>query len=75
MTAVKVVKPGKGTGAPGRVDPTPVRKPDSDHKRVNVDFPDWMVERLDHEAKRLGVSRQSLIKFWVGERLDSLPEA
>ena len=39
-------------------------------KRVNVDFPLWMVERLDMEAKRLGVTRQSIIKMWLADRLD-----
>jgi hypothetical protein len=39
-------------------------------RRVNVDFPDWMVRRLDKEAKRLGVTRQSVIKVWLSERLD-----
>jgi hypothetical protein len=39
-------------------------------KRVNVDFPLWMVERLDHEATRLGVTRQSIIKVWLAERLE-----
>jgi hypothetical protein len=39
-------------------------------KRVNVDFPNWMVSRLDHEAKRLGVARQALIKVWIAERLN-----
>ena len=38
-------------------------------KRVNVDFPAWMINQLDKEAKRLGVPRQSLIKMWVAERL------
>lgn len=38
-------------------------------KRVNVDFPAWMINQLDKEAKRLGVPRQSLIKLWVAERL------
>ncbi|NTW54386.1 MAG: CopG family transcriptional regulator [Chlorobaculum sp.] len=38
-------------------------------KRVNVDFPVWMVDSLDKEAKRLGVSRQSIIKVWIAERL------
>jgi hypothetical protein len=38
-------------------------------KRVNVDFPAWMVQRLDREAERLGITRQSLIKMWVDERL------
>ena len=40
-----------------------------DQKRVNVDFPVWMVELLDREAKRMGVTRQSVIKVWVDEKL------
>ena len=39
-------------------------------KRVNVDFPVWMVESLDKEAKRIGVTRQSLIKLWLADRLE-----
>lgn len=39
-------------------------------KRVNVDFPVWMVESLGREARRLGVTRQSIIKIWLSERLD-----
>ncbi len=39
-------------------------------KRVNVDFPAWMVESLDREAKKLGVTRQSIIKVWLAERLE-----
>jgi hypothetical protein len=39
-------------------------------KRVNVDFPIWMIDSLDKEAKRLGVSRQSIIKVWLAERLE-----
>ncbi len=38
-------------------------------KRVNVDFPQWMVARLDAESARLGVTRQSLIKMWIAEKL------
>ena len=38
--------------------------------RVNVDFPEWMVHSLDKEAKRIGVSRQSVIKMWLAERLE-----
>ena len=45
------------------------RKPGHEQKRVNVDFPVWMIERLDREAKRLGVPRQSIIKIWIAERL------
>jgi hypothetical protein len=40
-----------------------------DPKRVNVDFPAWMVDSLDREARRLGVTRQSLIKLWLAEKL------
>ena len=41
-----------------------------EHKRVNVDFPLWMIDSLDKEATRLGVSRQSVIKVWLGERIE-----
>lgn len=39
-------------------------------KRVNVDFPVWVINSLDKEANRLGVTRQSIIKLWIGERLE-----
>ena len=42
-----------------------------EQKRVNVDFPTWMIESLDREAGRLGVTRQSIIKIWLAERLES----
>ena len=45
-------------------------RPGQEQKRVNVDFPLWMLERIDKEAGRLGVPRQSLIKVWIGERLE-----
>ncbi|TAN03664.1 MAG: CopG family transcriptional regulator [Rhodanobacteraceae bacterium] len=45
-------------------------RPQLVQKRVNVDFPNWMVDRLDKEAKRLGVTRQSVIKVWLSERLE-----
>ena len=41
-----------------------------EQKRVNVDFPIWMVEQLDQEANRLGLTRQSIIKVWLAERLE-----
>ena len=44
-------------------------RPGHQAKRVNVDFPAWMVSKLDFEADRLGVPRQSLIKVWIAERL------
>jgi hypothetical protein len=45
-------------------------RPGREPKRVNVDFPAWMVEALDREAQRIGVTRQSLIKFWLAESLE-----
>ena len=46
------------------------RRPGQEQKRVNVDFPLWMIHLLDKEAKRLGVTRQSIIKVWLAERLE-----
>ena len=45
-----------------------------EQKRVNVDFPVWMVHSLDKEAKRLGVPRQSIIKIWIAERLKEVSQ-
>jgi hypothetical protein len=42
-----------------------------EQKRVNVDFPTWMIESLDREARKLGVTRQSVIKVWLAERLEA----
>jgi len=46
------------------------RRPGWEQRRVNVDFPAWMIEALDREARRLGVTRQSIIKVWIAERLE-----
>ena len=51
------------------LDVSKARRPAQEQKRVNVDFPLWMVQLLDKEAKRLGVPRQSIIKLWVAEKL------
>jgi hypothetical protein len=51
------------------VDPTSIKRPGLETKRVNVDFPDWIIRSLDVEAVMIGVSRQSLIKLWISERL------
>jgi hypothetical protein len=51
------------------LDISKARRPVQGQKRVNVDFPLWMIQLLDKEAKRLGVPRQSIIKLWVSERL------
>ena len=52
------------------LDLSAARRPRLEQRRVNVDFPIWMVEQLDQEASRLGVTRQSIIKVWLAERLD-----
>ena len=52
------------------LDLSKASRPEQEQKRVNVDFPLWMVHLLDREAKRLGVPRQSVIKVWVAERLE-----
>jgi metal-responsive CopG/Arc/MetJ family transcriptional regulator len=39
--------------------------------RVSVDFPKWMIQKLDQQAMKLGVTRQSIIKFWISEKLKS----
>ena len=45
------------------------RRVNQEARRVNVDFPAWMIDSLDREAGRLGVTRQSIIKVWIAERL------
>ena len=46
-------------------------RPNQETKRVNVDFPKWMVESLDREARKLGVTRQSIIKVWLAQRIQT----
>ena len=46
-----------------------VKKLKTETKKVNVDFPEWIIESLDQEAKKIGVTRQSIIKVWIAERL------
>jgi hypothetical protein len=54
------------------LDVSKARRPGLEQRRVNVDFPMWMIESLDREAARLGVPRQSLVKVWIAERLERL---
>ncbi len=53
------------------LDLSTLKRPNQAQRRVNVDFPEWMISSLDREAARLGVTRQSVIKVWLAERLDS----
>ena len=52
------------------LDVTKAQRPGEEQRRVNVDFPAWMIAALDREARRLGVTRQSVIKVWLAERLE-----
>jgi len=54
----------------GQLDLSQARRPNQAQKRVNVDFPIWMIQSLDRAARRLGVPRQSIIKMWLAERLE-----
>ena len=51
------------------IDIENANRPGREQKRVNVDFPIWIIRSLDKEAKRLGVTRQSVVEFWIAERL------
>ncbi len=51
------------------LDLSTARRANQEQKRINVDFPAWVVESLDREAARIGVTRQSIIKVWLVERL------
>ena len=53
-----------------QLDLSSAKRVNQQQKRVNVDFPIWMIESLDKEASRLGVTRQSIIKVWLAERLE-----
>jgi hypothetical protein len=59
-----------GEDVSAKLDTARARRPGEEHRRVNVDFPAWMIAELDREATRLGVTRQSLIKVWIAEKLD-----
>jgi hypothetical protein len=52
------------------LDLSALKRPNQTQKRVNVDFPIWMIESLDREAGKIGVTRQSIIKAWLAERLE-----
>jgi len=64
----------EGANIVTHLDLSKARRPGQEHKRVNVDFPLWMIQSLDKEAKRLGVPRQSIIKIWLAERLQQISE-
>ena len=52
-----------------------IRRPNENQKRINLDIPQWMIESLDRESKRIGVTRQSIIKMWLADRLEQREKA
>jgi hypothetical protein len=58
-----------GEDVSATIDWSKAKRPNQELRRVNVDFPAWVVEGLDKEARHLGVTRQSLVKMWIAERL------
>jgi hypothetical protein len=63
----------KGVDISASLDLSKSKRVLQEQKRVNVDFPKWMIDSLDREAGKLGVTRQSIIKVWLAERLEELP--
>lgn len=59
-----------GKDVTSALDLSKARRPLQEQKRVNVDLPTWMIESLDRQASRLGVTRQSINKVWLAERLE-----
>ena len=59
----------RGDAISAFIDRSSIKRPGVEARRVNVDFPEWIIQALDVESKMIGVSRQSLIKLWVSERL------
>lgn len=59
-----------GEDVSGSLDLEAARRPGHERKRVDIEFPQWMLDRLDREASRLGVTRQAVIKLWLSERLE-----
>lgn len=59
----------EGKDVTRHLDRSKARRPGHEQRRVNVDFPIWMIESLDREASRLGVPRQSLIKMLIARHL------
>ncbi|MCI0471221.1 MAG: BrnA antitoxin family protein [Candidatus Aminicenantes bacterium] len=61
-----------GEDISGYLDLSKAKRPGQEQKRINLDFPIWMIQSLDKEARRLGVPRQFIIKLWLAERLEKM---
>lgn len=65
----------RGESVLAQLDLSKATRPDQEQRRVNIDFPNWMIQSLDNEARRLGVTRQLIIKVWIAERLQEVGAA
>ena len=61
----------EGVALTASLDVSRAKRVLQEQRRVNVDFPAWMIDSLDREASKLGVTRQSIIKVWLAERLEA----
>jgi hypothetical protein len=57
------------------LDLSTLKRPNQMQKKVNLDLPTWMIDSLDKEASRIGVTRQSIIKVWISERLEKIADS
>lgn len=64
----------RGDDVTEHLDLSTARRVNTQVRRVNVDFPEWVIASLDKEARRIGISRQSLLKMWIADRLDQAAE-
>ncbi len=58
----------RGEDVTQNLDISKARRVNTELKRVNIDFPVWVIDSLDREARRLGITRQSLVKMWIAEK-------
>lgn len=61
-----------GEDLTSELDFSKARRVNQGSRRVNIDFPSWVVDGLDKQAKRLGITRQALVKVWIAEKLEEV---
>ena len=61
-----------GKDITGDLDFSKARRVNQELKRVNIDFPVWVVAKLDKQSKRLGITRQALVKVWIAEKVEEV---
>jgi hypothetical protein len=59
----------RGEDVSAFLDWSKARRPGLEPRRVNVDLPEWMIAELDKQASLIGVTRQSIMKVWLSDRI------